>query len=271
MTAEIVQCTSPDRVEYRFRAPMHLLVTYEDGARRDGETFIEGLPRATLRGFAGKLAFVPAGHQYHEWHELNARTRLMYFYFDPAKLKIHSEMDIAEVSFTPRLFFENATLWHTALKLSSLIEHAASKDPYLEALGVVLLHELVRLNCGVPSNQPAARGGLAAWQERIATTYIEEHFAKRIELATLARLVRLSPSYFCRVFKQSFGMPPLRYQTNRRIEQAKVLLANRAMSVTDVGLTIGFSSSTSFATAFRKATGLTPTGYKRSLGSLKAE
>jgi AraC family transcriptional regulator len=38
-----------------------------------------------------------------------------------------------------------------------------------------------------------------------------------------------------------------------------------APSVTDVGLTVGFSEASSFAAAFRKATGLTPTTYHRSL------
>jgi len=36
--------------------------------------------------------------------------------------------------------------------------------------------------------------------------------------------------------------------------------------VTDIGLTVGFSETSSFSAAFRKATGLTPTGYRRSLG-----
>jgi PAS domain S-box-containing protein len=82
MTAEVVQSASPIRVEYRFREPVHLLVIYEDGARRDGETFVEGLPRTTLRRFARKLTFVPAGHRYREWHEPRAPSRLVYFYFD---------------------------------------------------------------------------------------------------------------------------------------------------------------------------------------------
>jgi AraC family transcriptional regulator len=55
MTAETVQSTSQANVKYRFRAPMHLLVAYEEGERSDGETFVEGLPRSTLRNFARKL------------------------------------------------------------------------------------------------------------------------------------------------------------------------------------------------------------------------
>ena len=81
--------------------------------------------------------------------------------------------------------------------------------------------------------------------------------------AAFAQLVRLSPYYFCRAFKQSFGLPPHRYHNRRRIELAKTLLAKLTPSVTEIGLAVGFSETSSFTAAFRKATGLTPTGYRR--------
>ena len=166
---------------------------------------------------------------------------------------------------TPRLFFEDTTLWDTALKLTTLMERAGTDKLYFEALGVVLAHELARLNAGAQRIEPPARGGLAAWQQRTVTAYIEEHVGEQIPLATLAQLVQLSRYYFCRAFKQSFGLPPHRYHNNRRIELAKTLLAKSASSVTDIGLTVGFSETSSFSAAFRKATGLTPTAYHRSL------
>ena len=84
-------------------------------------------------------------------------------------------------------------------------------------------------------------------------------------LAKLAELAGLSTYHFCRAFKQSLGVPPHRYHTSQRIERAKTLLAKPAFSVTDIGLTVGFSETSSFTAAFRKATGLTPTAYHRSL------
>ena len=112
-----------------------------------------------------------------------------------------------------------------------------------------------------------AKGGLAAWQQRVVTAYIEEHLAEPILLATLARLARLSPYYFCRAFKQSLGLPPHRYHSNRRIEHAKRLLAEAEPSVTDVGRIVGYSETSSFTAAFHKATGATPTAYRRALTS----
>ncbi|MFL6304175.1 MAG: helix-turn-helix domain-containing protein [Candidatus Sulfotelmatobacter sp.] len=265
MVAEIVQSVLRGRTEYRFRAPFHLLVLYEQGARSAGETIIDGLPRSTLRDFKHKLTFVPAGHEYHEWHDSRFLSRVVYFYFDPACMPLPSELGAAR-AFAPRLFFEDAALRETALKLATLIERGADDNgAYVEALGAVLAHELVRVNQGTSRKGPPVRGGLAPWQQRIAIGYIEEHLAEQVTLAKLAELVRLSPFYFCRAFKQSFGLPPHRYHTNRRIEHAKALLGSSSPSVTDIGLTVGFSDTSSFTAAFRRATGLTPTTYRRNI------
>lgn len=266
MTAEIVQATGCERIEYRSHAAVHLLVLCERGARREGETYVEGLPRSTLRDVTRKLIFVPAGHDYCDWHEPRTTARMVFFFFDPATLPVPAASDGHEVCLAPRLFFEDAALFATAQKLTALIEGPVSDDcSYLEALGRVLAHELMRVNQGGTQSKQAVRGGLAAWQQRTATAYIDEHLSDSVPLATLAGLVGLSTYHFCRAFKQSFGVPPHRYHTGLRIERAKALLARPAFSVTDIGLTLGFSETSSFTAAFRKATGLTPTAYHRSL------
>jgi AraC family transcriptional regulator len=147
-----------------------------------------------------------------------------------------------------------------------LIESGSEDQHYCEALGVVLAHDLVHRNAGVRRTEPPARGGLAAWQERSVSAYIEEHITEQIPLSTLAQLVRLSPYHFCRAFKQSFGIPPHRYHNARRIEYARTLLAQPSSSVTEIALS--FSETSSFTASFRKATGSTPTAYRRSLGEL---
>jgi AraC family transcriptional regulator len=266
IAAEIVQATRRERIEFRFCAPVHLLGVCDQGVRSGGDTFVEGLPRSSLRDARRKLTFVPAGHQYREWHEPRALPRAIYFYFDPAMMPLPPHAIGGQVPLLPRLFFEDAALSDTALKLMRLIESPrADGGPYFEALGVVLAHELVRLNAGTRSAAAGARGGLASWQQRAVISHIEEHLAEPIPLASLAQLVHLSRHYFCRAFKQSFGMPPHRYHNNRRVEYAKGLLAIPAASVTEIGLTVGFGETSSFTSAFRKTTGLTPTAYRRNL------
>jgi AraC family transcriptional regulator len=267
MAAELVQPVTPDRIEFRFKAPVHLLAVYIRSMRHEGDTFVEGAPQSSLRNLTRKLTFVPANHEYREWHEPNVLPRVLYFYFDPARFSDQFNLGAEMTGLVPRVFFEDASLWDTAAKLRALVENPTSDNrPYVEALGVVLAHEVARFSRGTPRIQPHVRGGLAAWQERIVVSYIEEHLTEQISLATLARLVHLSTFYFCRAFKQSFGMPPRRYHTMRRIERAKILLAKPSPSVTDIGFTLGFSQTSTFSAAFRKATGRTPTSYHRSLG-----
>jgi len=91
-----------------------------------------------------------------------------------------------------------------------------------------------------------------------------KHVADEIPLATMALLARPSPYHFSRAFKQTFGIPPHRFHLHRRIERAKSLLRSPAASITSVGMAVGFSEATAFSTAFRKATGMTPTGFQRS-------
>jgi AraC family transcriptional regulator len=266
LTAEVVQATRREKIEFRFRAPLHLLTIYDQGSRNEGETYLEGLPRSALRDVRRRLTFVPAGHEYHDWQDPRVLTRVMFFYFDPAKMPTHTNAGVAPAPLAPRLFFDDAALFDTAIKLKNLIESSAvDSSLYFEALGSVLAHELVRLNAGVPRLKKVEQGGLAAWQRRTVAAYIEEHLGEQISLATLAGLVGLSPYYFCRSFKQSFGLPPHRYHNSRRIEHAKTLLAKPASTVTDIGLTVGFSDTSAFTAAFHRTTGLTPTAFRRGL------
>lgn len=260
MSAEIVQAVRHERLEIHFAASRHLLALCEQGQRSDGDTFVEGLPRSRLRDVARKLTFVPAGHAYREWHEPRVLPRITYFYFDPDWMPSPAHQEVCSASLLPRLFFENEALCGTALKLTRLIE-SADTSPYLEALGTVMAHELLRL--GACDTDLPIKGGLALWQRRKVIAYIEAHLAEPISLDTLARLVGLSPHYFCRAFRQSLGMPPRRYHNSRRIECARTLLAMPERSVTDVGLSVGYRETSSFTTAFRKLTGETPTSYRR--------
>lgn len=272
MAAESVRFTGRGKIQNHFRAPMHMLVMYEKGERRDGETFVDGLPRSTLRNLERKLTFVPAGLEFFDWHELRgSQMRLMYFYFEPNKLSGLSNPGLARYSVAPRLLFEDDTLCHTALKLKTLVDGPAADPLYFNSLGTLLIHELVRFTFGLPSIKPQLQGGLAPWQQRLVTAYIREHVNERIPIRILAQLVRLSPHHFCRVFKQSLGMPPHRYQTNQRVEHAKLLLASRSDSMTEVGRALGFNSRNAFATAFRKVTGIAPADYRRSLDSRMTE
>ena len=172
----------------------------------DGETVVEGLPKSTLQEFNRKLTFVPGGHQFFGWQKPRTLTQATYFYIDPQHPLLDRELRFSEIDFEPRLFFFDRDIWETLQKLKAQSGDSGPAHPqYAEALGIVLAHELVRLNNGGGLATPIARGGLAAWQEKRVMEYIEEHLSEEILLSALAQVASLSPYHFSRAFKESVG------------------------------------------------------------------
>jgi AraC family transcriptional regulator len=127
----------------------------------------------------------------------------------------------------------------------------------------VLMQELMRLERTTSASVRSVRGGLPVWRQKHVAEFIEEHLAEEISLAVLAELADLSLYHFARAFTQSFGVPPHRYHMTRRMDRARSLLQMPALSVTQIGIQIGFRETSSFTRAFRRFTGLTPTEYRR--------
>lgn len=265
LTGEIIQFVNHERVEMRVKAPLHLLISYDRAVRREGESIVEKLPPSNLRDFSHKMTFVPAGHQFTEWQQPSQLQRATFLFIDPAALLLDPEVGFERKAFAPRLFFENSILSETARKLQAVIEGGGEPDRlYAEALGVVLMHELVRLNDG-SKDANIVIGGLASWQRRLVTRYIEENLARPISLGEIAAVAKLSPYHFSRAFKRAFGVPPHRYHALLRIERAKILLTQARQSITDIALDLGFNETSSFSRTFHKVTGQTPRSYRRCL------
>jgi AraC family transcriptional regulator len=255
-SSESVHVPTGSKIEFSFQGSRHLLALYYEGVRTGGETSIDGQHPSRLRSFVQKLTFVPAGCAYRESHETGASTRVTFLYLDPAAFRKSED-------FQPRVHFEDSRVWETASKLKNTIESRQTKCmAYLEALSGVLAHELTRIN-QVERERAVSRGGLASWQKRAVVDYIEAHLGEQVCLVTLAELARLSLHHFCRAFKQSFGIPAHQYQVQRRMEVAKLLLADGTTSITEIALSLGYAQTSSFSNAFRKTTGWTPTVYRR--------
>ena len=262
--ADDVRITRRETFECGFQARRHLLIAYERAERDDGETLIEGLPKSTLREFNCKLSLVPAGHRFYGWQTPRVLTRVTYFYIDLQDRLFDPGSGIACPTISPRLFFFDHAVWDTALKLKAEV---GNSDPwsreYAEALSLVLMHEIMRLERAPSVAVTPLRGGLPVWQQKRVVEFIEEHLAEEISLAALAALADLSLYHFARAFAQSFGVPPHRYHMARRMDRARSLLQRPALSVTQIGAQIGFRETSSFTRAFRRFTGITPTEYRR--------
>lgn len=96
------------------------------------------------------------------------------------------------------------------------------------------------------------------------TSYINEHPGGDLNLNVLAGLAGLSPFYFARTFKKITGKTPHDYVLSSRINSAKFYLKTTRLSIEEIGLSLGFPTSSAFCTAFRKRIGISPLKYRDS-------
>jgi AraC family transcriptional regulator len=85
----------------------------------------------------------------------------------------------------------------------------------------------------------------------------------RTSLASLASDAGLSRFHFCRAFKVSTGLSPHAWLRQYRLEQAMNILRDTDASIASVPVAFGYASQTTFAAAFRKLTGETPSDWRR--------
>jgi AraC family transcriptional regulator len=116
---------------------------------------------------------------------------------------------------------------------------------------------------GTTITQGVAHGGLAPWQLRVIEERLKE-VREAPTLGVLAGLCRISVRQLTRGFRTSRGCSIGAYVANRQMEHAKSLLA-AGESVAAIATTLGFSSSSNFCFAFRRAMGITPGQFRQTL------
>ncbi|MCO5734217.1 AraC family transcriptional regulator [Rhizobium sp. SSA_523] len=112
-----------------------------------------------------------------------------------------------------------------------------------------------------PAVQP--QGGLAPWQAERVRRFIDADPAARMTSDDLARLVRLSTSYFSAAFKVSFGTSPHNYICRRRVGRAKDLMLESNAALCEIALDCGFADQSHLSRVFRRVTGTTPAAWRR--------
>ena len=96
--------------------------------------------------------------------------------------------------------------------------------------------------------------------------YLEGHFGERVTLADLAALVGASPFVALRMFRDQVGLPPHAYQLERRLREAKRLLA-ADVPPTEVALSVGFSDASHLSRHFGRWMHVSPGRYRQACQS----
>ncbi|MGA0600913.1 helix-turn-helix domain-containing protein [Caulobacter sp. KR2-114] len=105
-------------------------------------------------------------------------------------------------------------------------------------------------------------GCLAPWQARRVKAHIEAKLDETLPTAELAAITRLSPHYFARAFKQTFGAAPHAYVLSRRVERAKEMMLTSDDALSHIAVACGFSDQAHFTRRFHQAVGATPHAWR---------
>lgn len=122
---------------------------------------------------------------------------------------------------------------------------------------------------------PEARSRWSGSQEEQAVldqvlTYVDGNLHRKILQLEVAKRFDLSPFQFSRLFKRLTTVTFQAYLLTRRVEEAKRLLANPKVSVTDVCFTVGFQDLSYFTRVFQRHVGSTPSCFRRQIGEKPA-
>ena len=148
------------------------------------------------------------------------------------------------------------------LLLTELKQSNSASKLYIDSLANVLAVHLLRRYTTVKSNVTIYAGGLSQRQLLQVLDYIRAHLDQTIKLADLAALLNMSAFHFSHLFKQAIGTAPYQYLLQQRIERAKQLLIQTDQSVMEIAFQCGFNSHSHLSKQFRQLTGLTPSRYR---------
>ncbi len=96
----------------------------------------------------------------------------------------------------------------------------------------------------------------------LARRYIDQNYSQEITLDTLSQITQTSKYYLAHVFKETFGISPIRYLNQRRIDIAKAMLRTTDLQVSQIANSVGFSSASYFTQAFNRETGYSPKAFR---------
>jgi AraC-like DNA-binding protein len=138
----------------------------------------------------------------------------------------------------------------------------SGRDLVLTRLVEVLLIEALRSTSG-NDTPPGLVRGLSDPQIAPAIRQMHAQLARSWTVVQLARTAALSRSSFFDRFTRTVGIPPMEYLLAWRMAVARDLLRRQELGIAEVAERVGYSSASTFSTAFSRHVGQAPGRYAR--------
>lgn len=146
---------------------------------------------------------------------------------------------------------------------AELARPGMASDFLLDGLTTLLAVDLARGVARLAEEDQVAKGGLAGWQLNRVRERIVETGMQPPTVSELAALVRLSPRHLSRAWRASTGNTLSEAVEDARQARAEALIRAGDLQLKEIAYLLGFASPSSFSTAFRRRTGLSPQEFAR--------
>ncbi|HEY0715183.1 MAG TPA: AraC family transcriptional regulator [Polyangia bacterium] len=141
-------------------------------------------------------------------------------------------------------------------------QQRSGRDLVLARLVEVLLIEALRSTSG-DDTRPGLLRGLADSRLAPAIRQMHAQLDRSWTVAQLAKVAALSRSAFFDRFTRTVGLSPMEYLLTWRMAIARNLLREEDLGIAEVAERVGYSSASTFSTAFSRHVGQAPSQYAR--------
>jgi AraC family transcriptional regulator len=135
---------------------------------------------------------------------------------------------------------------------------------YADCVSMAIVARLLALSRGSDFSVQPRVSKLVPWRLRRVMEYVEANLAEPLSLAELASAAGLTRMHFAAQFRAATGLSPHQYLLRRRIECAQEALAEDAISLADIALSVGFQNQSHFTHVFKRFVGGTPHAWRQS-------
>ncbi|MGI6070036.1 MAG: response regulator transcription factor [Blautia sp.] len=93
--------------------------------------------------------------------------------------------------------------------------------------------------------------------------YIDTHFAEEVFLSSLSEIVHLNSKYISDLFRKEYDITITDYVTQKRMDEAKILLLRRDDSITEISEQVGYHDPKYFTRLFKRFHGISPAQFRK--------
>lgn len=203
----------------------------------------------------GDILWVPAGTAFHLWLAPSETCQIWRF-----RWRMRPRPPKPPLS--PH-YLHLPGAWPCQIWMEKLTSTAAAyRKPHqagLQGLFLCLLTEMADL---LSHPQQVSRV-LNPTQQQHLIDYFSAHVRSRPQPADLAAQLQLSPDYFTRIFRQTFGVSPRRWLMQQRIQLAALRLLESNLNVSEVAHEFGYQDVFLFSRQFKAVLGYSPLIYRQ--------